>query len=379
MALGRRRKSRYDRGFSDSWDGDFWHYRPKPAREVQGGIRAQSRSGSFSGTWWGKRWIETLESFDLGARLSRGKAYARKGQVSRLDIVKGEVRASVQGSRRTPYAVRITLTPWKPGQWSALRGALRDQPILLARLLAGEMPDGITAVLEQIGVSLFPARQNDFTSDCSCPDWSNPCKHIAAVHYLLAEALDGDPFLLFRLRGMDRDDVLDGLASAPVASEPGQQGVATGASENAGGSVGRTRKSTGGKTAAAGKTGAAGKTAAAGKTGAAGKTARGGKASPTSKTVVVTQTAAALRDAPTAGEDLPVDTEAFWSAAILPEPAPFPSPPEIDAALPRRLGPLPFWRSGQAFLEVMERMYNGASEVALSCVMEDEALDENDE
>ena len=88
--------------------GYFW-YEPTTPRAVRGGIKAQTRRGGFVREWWGKRWIEVLESFQIGARLVRGRSYARRGQVADLDIRKGEIRARVQGSRSEAYQVTIRL------------------------------------------------------------------------------------------------------------------------------------------------------------------------------------------------------------------------------------------------------------------------------
>ena len=90
---------------------EFGYYPPSRPREAKGGIKAQSKRGAFASSWWGQRWIATLESFPIGARLGRGRSYARKGQVISLEIDKGRVTAEVQGSRTRPYAVSITMKP----------------------------------------------------------------------------------------------------------------------------------------------------------------------------------------------------------------------------------------------------------------------------
>ena len=74
---------------------DWGYYKPKPRIKAKGGIKAQSKRGSFGETWWAKRWIATLESFNIGARLGRGRSYARSGQVLSIDIAKGEIRAII--------------------------------------------------------------------------------------------------------------------------------------------------------------------------------------------------------------------------------------------------------------------------------------------
>ncbi len=192
-----------------SYYRDFFPYPPSQPREAKGGIKAHSQRGAFVDKWWGKRWIKVLESFGIGARLQRGRAYARRGQVLDLHIGDdGEISARVQGSRPKPYEVVLQLMPLDDLEWERVVAVLTEHPAYVAKLLAGEMPADIEEVFAQAKLSLFPATQDDLETECTCPDWSNPCKHIAAVYYLLAEAFDQDPFLLFKLRGMDRESLL---------------------------------------------------------------------------------------------------------------------------------------------------------------------------
>lgn len=177
--------------------------------EVRGGIKAQTKSGSFGKSWWAKRWIAVLEGFDLGVRLSRGKTYARRGQVSSIDVTKGRVVATVQGSRARPYAVEIAVKALAGEEWARVTEALASEVIFAAKLLGGDMPHDIEKVFTEAGSALFPATANDLRTSCSCPDWSNPCKHVAAVYYLLGEEFDRDPFLIFTLRGMTRGELVE--------------------------------------------------------------------------------------------------------------------------------------------------------------------------
>ena len=193
--------------------GDFY-FPPSQPREAKGGIKARSKRGAFVETWWGRRWLEVLESFDIGARLSRGRTYARKGQVVDLTIDFGEVAAKVQGSRRTPYKVVVALKPIAAKDWKRLGKAVADDAWSAARLVAGEMPENLEKTFKTAGVPLFPAKLNDLKTSCSCPDWSNPCKHVAAVYYLLGEVFDRDPFILFRLRGLSREGFVALLGEA---------------------------------------------------------------------------------------------------------------------------------------------------------------------
>jgi len=198
------------------WD---WGYpKAKPLIKAKGGIRAQSKRGAFGASWWAKRWIATLESFDIGARLGRGRSYARNGQVLSIDIGRGQVKAKVQGSFPQPYKIAIEVKAIPEADWRRLAESLSGQALFAAKLLAGEMPQEIEASFLAAGLSLFPAKLRDLETDCSCPDWSNPCKHIAAVYYLLGEEFDRDPFLLFRLRGMDREELVKLMGAATPAA-----------------------------------------------------------------------------------------------------------------------------------------------------------------
>jgi uncharacterized Zn finger protein len=182
--------------------------RTGPPRPVKDGIRARSKRGAFARSWWGRRWLQVLETLQVGGRLSRARSYARRGQVMDIAIEKGLVRARVQGSRPEPYDVEIRVAPLPPAAWRRLAGVLAGEAVFLAKLLAGEMPADIETAFAKAGLVLFPAELSEWETTCSCPDWSNPCKHIAAVYYLLGEEFDRDPFLIFRLRGITREELL---------------------------------------------------------------------------------------------------------------------------------------------------------------------------
>jgi uncharacterized Zn finger protein len=195
------------------WDY-YDYFKPSIPRAVKGGIKAQSKRGAFGESWWARRWIAVLESFHIGARLGRGRSYARNGQVLSIGIEEGEVKAKVQGSRPKPYDINIHIKTLSAADWRKLAKALSHQAIFLAKLLAGQMPEDIEKAFNGVGLSLFPERLRDLKTDCSCPDWSNPCKHIAAAYYLLGEEFDRDPFLLFKLRGMGREELVGLLDQA---------------------------------------------------------------------------------------------------------------------------------------------------------------------
>ncbi len=194
----------------------FQYYTPTTPIDVKGGIKAKNKRGAFGESWWAKRWIATLESFNIGARLSRGKSYARRGQVKSIDIKKGEVRGEVQGSSTIPYKVTIEVKTLTEANWRKLAKLLSNEVVFLAKLLAGEMPEEIESAFKDANLSLFPNKVKDLVTTCNCPDWSNPCKHIAAVYYLLGEEFDRDPFLIFKLRGLTRDELLDFIGGEAI-------------------------------------------------------------------------------------------------------------------------------------------------------------------
>ncbi len=192
-------------------------------RAAKGGIKAQSQRGGFGTTWWAKRWVAVLESFNLGGRLTRGRSYARSGQVVSLEIGKGAVKAAVQGSRPSPYRVSIGVKALPATGWQKVCEVVSSQAVFEAKLLAGEMPREVEGLFRDAGVSLFPERTSDLTTSCSCPDWSNPCKHVAAVYYLIGEEFDRDPFLIFQLRGCARDEFMRMLGGESKHRAPAEQ------------------------------------------------------------------------------------------------------------------------------------------------------------
>jgi uncharacterized Zn finger protein len=202
----------------------YWaQYERRAPVATEDGIKARTRD--FGKAWWSRHWIDALKTFGWDNRLSRGRGYARSGQVLDYTVYAGEVRASVQGSRRQPYDVRIRLRALDDRQWERVFDALAEQSEYAARLLAGEMPEDVDTVFERADAALLPRKSSDLQTECSCPDWANPCKHVAAVHYILAEALDADPFMLFALRGRERSAVLDALRARWGGAEAEEEPV----------------------------------------------------------------------------------------------------------------------------------------------------------
>jgi len=196
--------------------------RPLPAAAGVA-LRAEDDVGQ---TWWSRRFIALLESFGLGSRLERGREYARAGQVLELDVEPGIALAKVQGTRFTPYRVRIRPPVFSDHQWRRAEKAIAARALTLASLLAGEMPDDIEDVLADAKLSLLPSAYGELRAGCDCPDEANPCKHAAAVYYVLAERFDADPFALFTLRGRTPEELL-GALRARRAKATGNSGVRT--------------------------------------------------------------------------------------------------------------------------------------------------------
>jgi uncharacterized Zn finger protein len=181
--------------------------------------------GKFSKTWWGQRFIEALESFTDSGRLSRGRSYARNGKIKQYKITKGKITAQVRGSvnpyfgvyKEPLYQTEISLTPLSTKDWQKAINFLASRASFVSKLLMNEMPDNIEETFyQQFKLHLLPYNSKDFETHCSCPDWSNPCKHIAGVYYLIASNIDQDPFLLFELRGLSREKLRQELIKFPL-------------------------------------------------------------------------------------------------------------------------------------------------------------------
>ena len=184
---------------------------------VRGGIRSQHAHSGPLRVWWSRRWTEVIERFRLGARLGRGRNYAVSGQVSQLEIASGMITARVQGANKEPYASTIRFRTVPEDGKTRLIEALRARPMLVARLLVGELPLEVEGFFRAAGCPLFPQRENDLSSRCSCPDYANPCKHLAAIYYLLGEAITKNPLLLLGVRGISRAELLgDAALTAPA-------------------------------------------------------------------------------------------------------------------------------------------------------------------
>jgi uncharacterized Zn finger protein len=283
-----------------------------------------------------------LERFAVGRRLGRGRNYARQGHIVDIEIGKGFVNAQVQGSRDAPYLVRMHFSMLSSTDWKKLTRALAQRPDIAVELGMGNIPEAIEQVFEEQKLSLFPTASGDLKAACSCPDNANPCKHVAAVYYLLGEEFDRDPFLIFQLRGMERSELLAALGPAaiprPPMLPPPPERLANGDGELAPGDEGEAFV-------------------------------------PLTADVIEPPPERVIPDEP-----LPEDPAVFWGGALRSHDE------AIEVRIPRkpgaivaRLGGFPFWR-GQANCEAaMARTYRNASITGLDVYLGAGAVNEDDE
>lgn len=281
----------------------WWYYQNTKRREVEGGIKLQSRRGESAQSWWGRRWNEILYRYIDESRLSRGRTYARHGQVISVDIQNGVVRGVVQGSMGDPYESTIGVPQLSEEDWGRVADELMARPAVVAKMMAGRMPEELEGIFGNVGLSLFPEAME---AGCSCYDWENPCKHIAAVYLIVSQQLDRDPLLILRLRGMDQKELLEMMGV----------GLVWDAALDAGAPV-------------------------------------------------------LAPDTPEQ-DPLPVDVDAFWgregSSRLQITRA---EVPNMSAALPRRLGVFPFWRSEEAFMDALDAIYKDASAAGMASILGD--------
>ncbi|MBB4080426.1 superfamily II DNA or RNA helicase [Lewinella aquimaris] len=179
---------------------DYWGWSHRPAPQAKTG----SYRRKYGTSWWGKEFLSALQRLDYSGRLSRGQTYANKGLVEEMkQPAPGRITAAVQGSMPRPYAVTFDWQPWQPQEGKIIVEEIRKNPALLGQLLTGALPEEIMQLLKDRGMTIFPDTFAELRAKCSCPDWAVPCKHMAAVIYVMAGAIDNDPFELFRMRGLD--------------------------------------------------------------------------------------------------------------------------------------------------------------------------------
>jgi len=157
----------------------------------------------YGKTWWGQQWLNSLSKIDNSNRLPRGRTYANKGAVKNIEIETNAISAKVQGSAPRPYKVMVSVPIFTNNQKQELLEAILGNPTLLAKLLNRELPQELAKFAEEKNIPLFPKSWRDFPMKCSCPDSAVPCKHLAAVIYIIANEIDKNPFLVFQLHDFD--------------------------------------------------------------------------------------------------------------------------------------------------------------------------------
>ena len=186
------------------------------------GLRVQpvSLAGrAIAASFWGKGWCDHMESFsDYANRLPRGRTYVRNGSVCHLEIQGGRITAIVSGS--TLYNVAITITPIHQSKWSAVRAACTGRIGSLIDLLRGKLDKGVMAVVADRNTGLFHL-PGEMKFTCDCPDWAGMCKHVAAVLYGVGARLDHAPEMLFILRGVNHEELVDVSATLTDAGKTG--------------------------------------------------------------------------------------------------------------------------------------------------------------
>ena len=163
---------------------------------------------TFGNTWWGKEWLNSLTHIDNSNRLPRGLSYARNGYVKDIEIEKNKVHAKVKGSRPSPYKIVINLKEFSNTEKDKIKDIILGDQFLLSSLLSQTIPQSLYAILKENDIDIFPKNWRDLKGLCSCPDYANPCKHLASVIYMIANEIDRDPFLIFKLHNFNIEEII---------------------------------------------------------------------------------------------------------------------------------------------------------------------------
>lgn len=282
--------------------------------EVEHGIRLAKPIAQAAQSWWSLRWLSIIQQFGLGVRLERAKQYAMRGQVLSIQIENGVVRSQVQGADQEPYRVIIAVKTIPRAIWTAIMSDFGLRSNFGIQVASGALPSEqeIDTTFRDNGVLLFPDRQGEMQTKCSCLDWSNPCKHIAAVYLLLAAEFEKDPLLIFKLRGLSSSDLFDLLKVPKDAPD-------------------RTDR----------------------------------EAIAQARQKIERRTLLSEASAPGRGQGqrkLTRDPKLFWKKFIKPADVLEPWAPPVEAAsLPQSLGEFPFWQGNEEFLPSLRFVYEVAS------------------
>ncbi|NEP20098.1 MAG: hypothetical protein F6J97_24980 [Leptolyngbya sp. SIO4C1] len=177
-------------------------------------------------TWWGQRLIEVLQRFTQAGRLQRGRRYANRDRIEHFLIESNLVIAKIRGNANPYYGVyqpptyttTLEFKAFSIERWQLGVAEITSKASLVSRLMVDEIPEALEANLSSLGISLLPQTASEITTRCTCPDWQNPCKHVAGLYYFLAEQINEDPFILFELRGLPRDALYTELKKSPLGA-----------------------------------------------------------------------------------------------------------------------------------------------------------------
>lgn len=157
----------------------------------------------FCKTWWGKAWLQALSNIDYSNRIPRGARYARNGSVKSVVIDGNHITAKVQGSRERPYKVTMTVNKFSDDEIDRLIDGILSKPAIVPQLFNMHLSPLVLDIAKKAKLKVFPSSWKDLAMNCSCPDWAIPCKHLAAVVYMVGLEIDNNPFLVFQLHGVD--------------------------------------------------------------------------------------------------------------------------------------------------------------------------------
>ena len=202
----------------------FQPRRAEHPRRVHHGIRLRRKAGMEGLPWWAQAWFKGMETGFTEAVRIEGLQYAQSGQVVTVEIVPGTARMKVQGRATRPYECSMTFHPWTSEQWTAVIAAMSQEAIHSARLLTGELPQGAERLVSGLGLRLFPAglRSADPIVECACKE-AKPCKHVHAAACVLAERIEVDPLVLFTLRGLTGERLLERIQEHRALTSRGVQ------------------------------------------------------------------------------------------------------------------------------------------------------------
>jgi uncharacterized Zn finger protein/superfamily II DNA or RNA helicase len=174
----------------------------------------------YGKTWWGQKWLDAFNDIDNENRLPGGKIYANKGAVLSVNILGSVVTGRVQGSQKTPHKVEIEFEKFTPQQREILKQLMEKSPSTLSALMNKRLPSKLYDNLKDVGIKLFPTRWREIRARCSCSDYAIPCKHIAAVLYLICDRIDKDPFVVFDLHDCRLSTLIQKFDKYVVARKP---------------------------------------------------------------------------------------------------------------------------------------------------------------